>query len=87
MNKKDNRNFKWGAFFGVIAPFLGLFVGLQIVPFLGTILLFPSVLISKVSGQPLGDFSTSLMVFSFILSIIAWGGIFVLMGRLKMVIR
>ena len=86
MTKKDNRNFKWGALFGVIAPILGLFVGLQIVPFLGTILLFPSVLISKVNGQPLGEFSTSLMVLSFILSIIVWGGIFVLIGRLKMVI-
>jgi hypothetical protein len=82
MNKKDNKNFKWGALFGVIAPFFGLFVGLQIIPFFGTILLFPFVLISKIVGQPLGEFSTTLLVLSFILSIIVWGGIFVLIGQL-----
>ena len=83
MNKRDKSNFKWGAIFGLIAPCLGLFAGLQVLPVIGTILLFPAVIISKVVGLPFGEFSTGLIILSFILSVVAWGVIFLFFGRLK----
>ena len=76
MNKTNKRNFIKGAIFGLLAPFIGMFVGLQVAPFLGTILMFPFAIISKIIGQPLGEFSTIVMILSIVLSIVLWGFIF-----------
>ncbi|MBC6401455.1 MAG: hypothetical protein GDA51_01875 [Ekhidna sp.] len=82
-NPKDKKNFKWGALFGIFASLIGPFIGLQVAPFVGTSLLFPAIFVSTVIGQPLGNFSTGFMIFTFIFSIVFWGGVFVLLGRLK----
>jgi|GEM_PF-5152391 len=79
--KYNNRNFLWGAIFGLIAPFIGMFAGLQVAPFLGTILMFPIIVLSKMIGQPFGNFSATLMILSIVLSIICWG--FIFMGFAK----
>jgi hypothetical protein len=83
MKDFDKKYFLWGALFGMVSPFIGLFVGLQILPILGTVLMFPIILISKLIDKPFGEFSTMLIVLSVLLSIIVWGGVFVLVGRLK----
>lgn len=73
-------NFLWGSIFGLLAPFLGLFAGLQVAPVLGNILMFPFVIISKITGQPFGEFSTILKLLSWALSIVLWGFIFVIIA-------
>ena len=79
--KKRNKHFLYGSIFGLLAPFIGLFAGLQIAPFLGEILMFPFVIISTVVGQPFGEFSTFMMVLSTSLSMILWGSIFVIVTK------
>lgn len=83
MNKPDTIYFLWGALFGMISPFIGLFVGSQVLPFFGTVLMFPIVLISQLVDKPFGEFSIGLMIISVLVSIVVWGIVLVLLGRLK----
>lgn len=78
MNKK---HFTYGSIFGLVAPFIGMFVGLQMVPFLGTILMLPFAIISTILDQPFGNFSTGLQILSVLLSIGFWGLVFAVAGR------
>jgi hypothetical protein len=82
MDKTNKNNFVKGAIFGLLAPFIGMFTGLQIAPFIGTILMFPFVAISKMISQPFGEFSTTMMVLSIVLSIVIWGFIFALFANI-----
>ena len=43
-----------GFIFGVFTQFVGLIIGLQVSPALGTVLTFPSILVTLLYGQPLG---------------------------------
>jgi hypothetical protein len=79
MNKKA---LVWGAMFGLIAPVVGLFVGLQISPIVANVLMFPIIGLSAVLGTPFGMWSPSLMLASVILSIAAWALAFALVGKL-----
>lgn len=78
MNKK---HLIFGAIFGLIAPALGLFAGLQVAPFLGTILMFPFIIVGAVTGDPFGEFSTAMKIISVILSIGLWALIFGFIGN------
>lgn len=77
-----NKYFRWGAVFGLLAPFIGMFAGLQIVPFLGTVLMFPFVIVGELVNQPFGDFSTPLKLLSLVLSVAFWGTVFFAIAKL-----
>ena len=86
MKKLDIIYFLWGALFGLLSPFVGLFVGAQILPVLGTILMFPIVLISQIVDKPFGEFTITQIILSISFSVIVWGVLFVLVGRFKSLI-
>jgi ABC-type dipeptide/oligopeptide/nickel transport system permease subunit len=71
-----------GALFGFIAPFIGLFVGSQVMPLLGDLLMFPFVIIGKIVDQPFGEMSTNLLLFCLLISMVVWGLIFMLVSKL-----
>ncbi len=43
--------------FGLIAPFIGLFIGLQMSPWLANILMFPFIIVSALTDIPIGMMS------------------------------
>lgn len=65
----------WGGVFGLVAPFIGLFVGLQVSPMIANVLMFPIIGLAAVSG---GSFGQNPMIFlvGIVLSIIVWSVIF-----------
>ena len=71
-----------GILFGATAPLIGLFAGLQIAPLAGNILLFPFVITSLLTGEAPGDFSTGATILLWMVSIIVWGALFKLGGKL-----
>lgn len=58
--------------FGLAAPFIGLFAGLQISPLLGNILMFPFIAVSALTGIPIGEMSGALFGALVLLSGVAW---------------
>ena len=73
-----NKLFIYGAIFGLIIPIIGLFIGLQVHPVLGDILMFPFILLSKFTQEPFGNWSIILKGVGFLISMLFWGIIFVL---------
>lgn len=71
-----------GGFFGLIAPFVGIFLGLQVSTILGDILAFPVIGLVYVTGTPFGMWEAPLMIVAFALSIVLWALIFGLIARL-----
>ena len=72
----------WGAAFGLVAPLVGIFVGLQVSVWLGNILAFPLVGLSYLTGQPFGMWSVWMLLLSLGLSMAAWALIFGVVARL-----
>jgi len=76
-----------GAIFGFLAPFVGLFIGLQISPVLGTLLLAPVISLGDILETPVGDMSDSIKILALWVSIAFWslflGTIFSIIGTLK----
>lgn len=72
----------FGALFGLLAPFLGLFIGLQVSPALGTILIFPFILASGIFDIPVGHFSAPVWAALIVVSSICWAIIFAAFGLL-----
>ncbi|PIE78665.1 MAG: hypothetical protein CSA15_06640 [Candidatus Delongbacteria bacterium] len=66
----------YGAIFGLIAPLVGLFLGLQVLPILGDVLLLPFHLISKSTNSSLGNLSFLLKMMGLVLSMFFWAFIF-----------
>lgn len=79
---KRNKIFVTGLVFGLIAPIMGFFLGMFVSPVLGTVFTFPIVIIGNIIKQPFGMFSTWLLIFSFIFSMLCWGGIFILAKKI-----
>ena len=79
MNKKA---LLWGGVFGLIAPFVGLFVGLQISPVVANVLMFPIIGLSYVLGTPFGMWGPSLMILGIALSIVMWALVFGIVAKL-----
>ena len=77
-----NKSLIIGGIFELIAPFVGIFLGLQVSPLLGNIFAFPFIIISYISGQSLGNWSYILFLIATILSIIIWSLIFYLLKRI-----
>ena len=70
-----------GGVFGLIAPIIGMFFGLQVSTVLGTIFAFPVIALVYVTGQPFGYWGGGMMVLAFALSAVAWALIFWLVGK------
>lgn len=65
-----------GAVFGLVAPFVGIFIGLQISTVLGNVLAFPVVGLAYLTGEPFGIWGSGMMIFAVALSIALWAIIF-----------
>lgn len=73
----------FGAIFGLLAPPLGLFVGLQISTFWGNVLAFPFVIISKLTSIPLSDFPLYLKLLGWTISVLFWSLLCTQLSTLK----
>lgn len=61
--------------FGLVAPFIGLFAGLQIAPWIGNILMFPFVAASAFTGIPIGDMPVLLFAVLVLVSGVVWAAL------------
>ncbi|KKW44602.1 MAG: hypothetical protein UY94_C0019G0012 [Parcubacteria group bacterium GW2011_GWA2_56_21] len=66
----------WGGVFGLVAPFVGMFVGLQVSPMVANVLMFPVLAMSVMLGSPFGMWSPALMLVALVLSVIVWALVF-----------
>ena len=77
----------WGVLFGLIAPFAGIFAGLQISAALGNILAFPVILLMLITESPFGAWGIPTMAFAILLSVVLWalifGGISMLISQIR----
>ena len=71
-----------GIIVGIIAPIFGLFLGLQALPILGTILTAPLILLAIVTGDALGNLSGVMRIVGILISIGLWTAIFALIDKL-----
>ena len=58
--------------FGLAAPFIGLFAGLQVSPLLGNVLMFPFIAVSALTDIPIGEMPGWLFGALVLLSGVAW---------------
>lgn len=72
----------WGGIFGLIAPLVGMFVGLQVSSVLGNILMWPFVCIAYMTGLPFGMWGSVMTLTATALSVIVWALIFALAAKL-----
>ena len=77
MNKKA---LIWGGVFGLVAPFIGLFVGLQVSPMLANILMFPIIGLAAVSGGSFGQ-NPAILLVGVVLSVVVWALIFGIVAK------
>lgn len=66
----------FGFAFGSLLAVFGLFVGLQVHPDLGTLMLFPSPLLASATGVPFGRASGALRLLYLALPGLFWAGSF-----------
>ncbi len=69
--------------FGVAAPFIGFFAGLQISPWLGNILMFPFVAVSALTGIPLGEMPGLLFAVLVLVSGVVWAALLSVPGFIR----
>lgn len=72
----------WGGIFGLLAPFIGIFLGLQVSTTLGNILAFPVIGLSYATGVPFGMWHWSMLLLAVALSVVLWALIFALVAKL-----
>jgi ABC-type dipeptide/oligopeptide/nickel transport system permease subunit len=72
-----------GGIFGLVAPFIGMFFGLQVSTVLGNILAFPVIALVYITGTPFGFWGGGLYVLAITLSIVAWALIFGVASTLR----
>ncbi len=74
-----------GLVVGIIAPVLGLFVGLQVSPVLGSILVAPLFLLSLITGDSLGGpggfMQSAISIVGILISIGLWTAVFALVDK------
>ena len=69
------------AIMGVCMPIAGVFLGLQVSTLLGNIFAHPLLLVSIITGEPIGSFSAFWWVIAVALSIFEWILLFYLIQR------
>ena len=62
----------WGSFIGIIAPFFGIFLGLQVHPIIGNIFSFPLIIVSRISSTPFGQMNFGLRLLGLTISVVCW---------------
>lgn len=67
--------------FGVLTPFVGVFLGLQVAPLLGTIFAFPLLAAGWLVGEPIGQLSPLIRAGALLASGLVWSFIFVLTAK------
>lgn len=72
----------WGGVFGFAAPFIGIFIGLQVSPTIANVLMFPVLILSELLSSPFGAWSPGLMLAGLILSVVTWAVVFAVVGGL-----
>ena len=72
----------WGGVFGFVAPFIGMFVGLQIFPNVANVLMFPILGLSMILGTPFGMWGMGTKLAALVLSVVVWALVFETLGRL-----
>lgn len=80
-------NKKWliiGGVFGLFAPFIGIFIGLQVSVIFGNFLAFPIIALAFITGKPFGTWSAGFMIFAVVLSVVVWALVF---GLAQMALR
>lgn len=70
-----------GFVFGVVVPFIGVFLGLQVAPLLGTIFAFPFIAAGWVMGEPFGHLSAALRFAALLISGLVWAAVFWTVAR------
>lgn len=78
----EQNSFRTGAIFGLVAPFVGMTVGLVLSSTLGSILMGPIVFYSKIMEVPFGNMSIFLKIVGLLLSVSFWGLLFLAIDRL-----
>lgn len=71
-----------GFVFGLIAPVIGLFIGLQVSTAVGNLLTFPIIGVSILLDVPFGLMSTAVRLGAWLFSGIVWAVIFYVIGQL-----
>ena len=66
-----------GFLLGVVTPLLGVFLGLQVSPLLGTIFAFPLIAASWLVGEPFGNLSHWISASALLAFGLIWSFIFV----------
>ncbi|MEM7114699.1 MAG: hypothetical protein AAF614_19845 [Chloroflexota bacterium] len=72
----------FGFVFGLIAPFIGLFFGLQVSVFLGNLLMLPFQAFFALTGIPFGEMSGLVVLLLTLVSGVLWAAIFYVIARL-----
>lgn len=67
------KGFLLGALLGLIFPFVGVSIGLQVSPALANVLLFPLLVWSQLLNIPIGMWSLPMQLFGLVLSVGCWG--------------
>jgi hypothetical protein len=75
------KTYIFGILFGVLVPFIGIFVGLQISTTLGNILTFPVVAVSFITGTPFGMWNPTMWLLATVFSIAIWTAIFFIISK------
>ncbi len=71
-----------GFLLGLIFPFIGIFLGLQVSTTLGNVFAFPFVLGAMISGIPFGEWSTLVQILVLVGSGLIWAAVFSLVSLL-----
>ena len=87
MLNNNKKALVWGGVFGLVAPFIGMFIGLQVSPMVANILMFPVIAMSAALNSPFGMWSPALMLTALMLSVIVWALVFVAIDMLLKQIR
>ena len=72
----------WGSVFGLIAPYVGVFVGLQVSVVLGNILTFPLIILAALTDSVFGNWGLPFLLLATALSVVIWALIFGVVGLL-----
>jgi len=87
MINNNKKALVWGGVFGLVAPFIGMFIGLQVSPVVANVLMFPIIAMAAGLNSPFGMWSPALMLAALVLSVIVWALVFVAVDMLLKQIR
>ena len=75
------RTFALGTLFGLLVPYIGMFLGLQVSTKLGNIFAFPVILLVAITDKPFGTWNIWLFLTAALISIAFWTLIFAALDK------